>query len=65
MRQLYLLFGFALSLTLVVGCGAGSDGAAQPAADIDEIQQFLDDNPEQDVDDLEDAGEDEDDLSDE
>lgn len=62
--QLCLLFGFALSLTLLVGCGSDS-GPAKPATELDEIQQFLKDNPDQNVDDLEDSGEDdEDDLPD-
>ena len=47
--QLCILFGFALSLFLLVGCGSDS-GPAKPAADMDEIQQYLADNPDQNVD---------------
>jgi len=47
--QLCLLLGFALSLNLLVGCG-GDSGPAKPAADMDEIQQYLADNPDQNVD---------------
>ncbi len=47
--QLCILFGFALSLSLLVGCGSDS-GPAKPAADMDEIQQYLADNPDQNVD---------------
>jgi len=47
--QLCILFGFALSLSLLVGCGSDS-GPAKPAADMDEIQQYLADNPDQNTD---------------
>jgi hypothetical protein len=47
--QLCILFGFALSLCLLVGCGPDS-GPAKPAADMDELQQYLADNPDQNVD---------------
>ena len=61
--QLCLLFAFALSLTLVAGCGRDSSGPGAPATDMDEIQQFLADNPDQNVDDLgEETEDDEDDL---
>jgi hypothetical protein len=61
--QLCILFACALSLPLLAGCGPDSGGPAKPAAEMDEIQQFLADNPDQNVDDLEDSGEDdEDDL---
>jgi hypothetical protein len=53
MRRSHLcrLLGFALALTLVVGCGSDS-GPAKPAADMDELQQYLADNPDQNTDDV-------------
>ena len=51
--RLNSLFGLALSVPLLVGCGGTASGPAQPTADMDELQQYLADNPDQDVDGLE------------
>ncbi len=48
--QLLFLFGFTFLLSLLVGCGGPDDGTAKPAADMNELQQFLEDNPELNVD---------------
>ncbi len=51
MRRSHLcrLFGIALSIGLLAGCGSNS-GPAKPAADMDELQQYLADNPDQNTD---------------
>lgn len=46
-------FGFALSLSLLIGCGGGNSGPAQPAVEMDELQQYLAENPEQNTDGME------------
>jgi hypothetical protein len=51
LSRLGLSVGFALSLSLLVGCGGSGSGPAKPEADMDELQQYLSDNPDQDVDD--------------
>jgi hypothetical protein len=63
LSRLGLSVGFALSLSLLVGCGGSNSGPAKPAADMDELQQYLSDNPDQNVDGLEEEMEDEDGLA--
>ena len=53
----------AACLSCIAGCGSASEGPAKPAADLDEIQQYLADNPDQDVDGLQDDGDESDDLA--
>ncbi|QEF99772.1 hypothetical protein Mal15_38390 [Stieleria maiorica] len=48
--------GIVLSLVTILGCGSGS-GSARPVADLDELSQFLDENPELNVDGLEEMDE--------
>lgn len=52
-----LLLGFSLSLPILIGCGGSKSGPAAPAVDMDELQQYLAENPEQNVDGLEDLDE--------
>ncbi len=49
--HLALLFGLAFTLVPLVGCG-GNSGPAEPATNMSEMEQWLADNPDQNVDDL-------------
>ncbi len=54
--KLCAVFGFALSLSLA-GCGPDT-GAAKPVTNMSEIDQYLAENPDQNVDGLEDETQD-------
>ena len=57
LSQRCVLFGLISSFVLSVGCGSNS-GPAKPVADLDEVAQYLADNPDQNVDGLEDSDQD-------
>lgn len=40
----------ALTLTFVSGCGGDASGPAAPAADLNEIDRYLQENPDQNTD---------------
>ena len=55
--HLAILFSVSLSLTLLSGCGGSDAGVAKPAADMDELAQYLAENPDQNVDGMEEMDE--------
>ena len=56
LSRLALSLAFALSFSLFPGCGSNS-GPAKPAADMDALQQYLAENPDQNVDGMEELDE--------